>query len=96
MSGRLASLDALRGFDMLFIMGLSALVVKFCVAMGWGADCWLAAQMAHPAWLGVTHHDTIFPLFLFIAGVSFPFSLAKQREAGAPTARIPCVSHVAC
>ena len=88
MSGRLASLDALRGFDMLFIMGLSALVVKFCVAMGWGADCWLAAQMAHPAWLGVTHHDTIFPLFLFIAGVSFPFSLAKQREAGAPTARI--------
>ena len=27
-----------------------------------------------------THHDTIFPLFLFIAGVSFPFSLSKQRS----------------
>ena len=30
----------------------------------------------------MTHHDTIFPLFLFIAGISFPFSLEKQREQG--------------
>lgn len=36
----------------------------------------------HAAWDGLTHHDTIFPLFLFIAGVSFPFSLAKQRANG--------------
>ena len=38
--------------------------------------------MGHAAWDGLTHHDTIFPLFLFIAGVSFPFSLAKQRANG--------------
>ena len=81
-SGRLASLDALRGFDMFFIMGFSALVVKLCVAFGWGAQCWLAQQMTHPPWIGLTHHDTIFPLFLFIAGVSFPFSFAKQRAQG--------------
>lgn len=38
--------------------------------------------MDHVEWDGLTHHDTIFPLFLFIAGISFPFSLEKQREQG--------------
>ena len=38
--------------------------------------------MSHVSWNGLRHHDTIFPLFLFLAGVSFPFSLAKQRESG--------------
>ena len=80
--GRLQSLDALRGFDMLFIMGLATLVVKLCVWLGWGETCWLAQQMEHVDWHGLAHHDTIFPLFLFIAGISFPFSFAKQRERG--------------
>ena len=88
MNGRLASLDALRGFDMFFIMGLGGLVTSLCVALGWGSDCWLAAQMQHPSWLGLTQRDTIFPLFLFIAGISFPFSLAKQRENGASAAHV--------
>jgi predicted acyltransferase len=38
--------------------------------------------MHHVKWDGLHHHDTIFPLFLFIAGISFPFSLEKQRAAG--------------
>ena len=79
---RLQSLDALRGFDMLFIMGFATFVVKLCVLLGWGEACWLARQMEHVDWHGLAHHDTIFPLFLFIAGISFPFSFAKQRERG--------------
>lgn len=79
---RLQSLDALRGFDMLFIMGLATLVVKLCIWLDWGESCWLAQQMEHVDWHGLAHHDTIFPLFLFIAGISFPFSFAKQRERG--------------
>lgn len=69
-SERLMSLDALRGFDMLFIMGAS-LVVAVC---GWPSAVTdaAAASMSHVAWDGFAHHDTIFPLFLFIAGVSFP------------------------
>ena len=63
--GRLDSIDALRGFDMLFIMGLSAVIAKSCVALGFGNECWLARQMHHPPWIGLTHHDTIFPLFMF-------------------------------
>ena len=44
--------------------------------------------MGHARWDGFFHHDTIFPLFLFIAGVSFPFSLAKQRAKGISEGRI--------
>ena len=87
-TGRLESLDALRGFDMLFIMGFATFVVKVCTALGLAPNCWLVRQMQHPDWLGLTHHDTIFPLFIFIAGAAFPFSCAKQRERGASTAQI--------
>ena len=80
---RLWSLDALRGFDMLFIMGLATWVVELCKMFpSSGVMQWLASQMSHVQWNGLTHHDTIFPLFLFVAGVSFPFSIAKQRAAG--------------
>lgn len=85
---RLASLDALRGFDMMFIMGVAGLVVAICRLFPNGADCWLAQQMTHVEWDGLRHHDTIFPLFLFLAGASWPFSLAKQREAGKSTGKI--------
>jgi len=78
---RLMSIDALRGFDMFCITGGSALVAALCAAFGCG-DCWLAAQMKHVPWEGLAHHDTIFPLFLFLAGVSWPFSLAAQEERG--------------
>ncbi len=88
LAGRLESLDALRGFDMLFIMGFATFVVKVCEAFGFAPDCWLVQQMHHPEWLGLTHHDTIFPLFIFIAGAAFPFSYAKQRENGASTVRV--------
>lgn len=79
---RLLSLDALRGFDMLFIMGFAGLVTALCKLWPGDFSAWLAAQMSHAQWDGFFHHDTIFPLFLFIAGVSFPFSLAKQQSNG--------------
>lgn len=43
--GRLLSLDALRGFDMMFIMGLSAIIVNLCGLFPGGESCWLATQM---------------------------------------------------
>ena len=87
-SRRLLSIDALRGFDMFFIMGFASLVVAVCSLFPDGADGWLARQMSHPDWNGLTHHDTIFPLFLFIAGMTFPFSLANSREKGLSDKRI--------
>lgn len=79
---RLASLDTLRGFDMMFIMGVAGLITALCAVFPGSFSDWLATQMGHVEWNGLTHHDTIFPLFLFIAGVSFPFSYAKQQSSG--------------
>ena len=71
---RLLSIDALRGFDMLFIMGGAALLVALAEWFPCSFTQALAEQMDHVEWHGLRHHDTIFPLFLFIAGISFPFS----------------------
>ena len=76
---RLASLDALRGFDMFWIMGGDALLVAvmglFGVANGWDL-------IGHVEWHGLHFEDFIFPTFLFMAGASFPFSAAKSAEKG--------------
>ena len=87
-SERLMSLDALRGFDMLFIMGFASFVVAVCGLWPSAVTDAAAASMSHVAWDGFAHHDTIFPLFLFIAGVSFPYSVAKQRAGGMSEGRI--------
>ena len=85
---RLLSLDALRGFDMLFIIGLAPVLSGLCSALGFGDGCWLARQMLHVKWHGFAQHDTIFPLFLFIAGVAFPFSLSRMVGKGWSAPRI--------
>lgn len=88
-SQRLLSLDALRGFDMFFIIGGAGLIAAICgifPSSEWAQ--WLSSQMHHVEWDGFAHHDTIFPLFLFIAGISFPFSLRKQQLSGASKGRV--------
>lgn len=86
---RLVSLDAYRGANMFFIMGgasiFSALAALWPECPFWQ---WVGSQMHHVSWHGVAHHDMIFPTFLFIAGCTFPFSLAKQREKGRSTGQI--------
>ena len=80
--GRLYSLDALRGFDMFWIMGADALFHHLATATGspfWGG---LANQLTHPAWNGFHFYDLIFPLFLFIAGVATPYSIASRFGKG--------------
>ncbi len=84
---RLLSLDALRGFDMFFIMGGALLIRAVCAALG-APDCAVAKQFHHVPWAGLAFQDTIFPLFLFIAGVSLPFSTAKRLAHGATKGRI--------
>ena len=85
---RLLSIDALRGFDMLFISGAGTFLLLLEGKTGWAWVDSLAQQMEHPAWNGFTFYDFIFPLFLFIAGVSLPFSLHKARGRGMHQAEI--------
>ena len=79
-SQRLCSLDTLRGFDMLFIMGGSMVLASLVNIFPKPFFEALAEQTKHVGWNGLHLEDCIFPLFLFIAGISFPFSLEKQRE----------------
>ena len=76
-SDRLMSLDALRGFDMFWIIGAGA-IVRALTAMG---DIpgfkFLAQQLTHKTWAGFAFYDLIFPMFVFIVGVSLVFSLSK-------------------
>jgi predicted acyltransferase len=75
---RLYSLDALRGFDMFWIMGGEAIFAGLASLTGWPVLKWWAVQLEHVQWHGFHFYDMIFPLFLFIAGISFPFSIAKR------------------
>jgi predicted acyltransferase len=75
---RLQSLDALRGFDMFWIMGGEGIFVGLASLTGWPVLQLWAEQLDHVPWHGFHFYDMIFPLFLFIAGISFPFSLAKR------------------
>jgi len=81
-SKRLLSIDTLRGFDMLMIAGAGAFISTLHgkTDLAW-VDA-LALQFEHPDWNGFTFYDFIFPLFLFIAGLSLPFSLSKGMELG--------------
>lgn len=79
---RLFSIDALRGFDMLLIAGGGTFLVLMKNLTGLAWVDWVADQLTHPAWHGFTFYDFIFPLFLFLAGVSLPFSLNRGLAAG--------------
>ena len=86
-SARLVSLDALRGFDMFWIMSGEHLIHALAKATQWPLFMWMSDQLHHTVWDGFTFYDMIFPLFLFIAGVSMPYSLQKKMlKAGVDNA----------
>jgi predicted acyltransferase len=84
-SARLNSLDALRGFDMFWIMGGEGLVCLVAALFGFPE---FKEKFGHVAWEGLQFMDTIFPLFLFMAGVSFPFSAEKSIARGMTRGRV--------
>lgn len=79
---RLYSLDALRGFDMFWIMGAEEIVHSLSKATGSGFWQTISEELTHPAWNGFHFYDLIFPLFLFIAGVATPYSVGRELEKG--------------
>ena len=67
---------------MCLIMGVGKLIIAISVWLGFGEHSWLADQMRHVEWHGWHVMDGVFPVFMFISGLSWPFSLAKQRVRG--------------
>jgi predicted acyltransferase len=80
---RLRSLDALRGFDMFWIVGGDALGRAFGKWYYGSNDNWLYNQLEHARWEGFRFYDLIFPLFLFMVGTVIPYSVASIRRRGA-------------
>jgi predicted acyltransferase len=81
-TNRLYSLDALRGFDMFWIIGAEEIVHELAKVTGSPFMEAFAIQLTHPAWHGFHFYDLIFPLFLFMAGVATPYSIGKELEKG--------------
>jgi predicted acyltransferase len=79
-STRLLSLDALRGFDMCWILGLSTVLSQVLNRAFPGSDVvtTITTQFKHVDWAGFRFYDLIFPLFLFLAGVSLAIALPRR------------------
>ena len=81
-SGRLESLDVLRGFDLFCLTILCPLLWAFYDT---GHYSWLQPvmqQFSHVQWAGFALWDLVMPLFMFMAGVSVPFAFGKYLKAG--------------
>ncbi|MDR3639350.1 MAG: DUF5009 domain-containing protein [Isosphaeraceae bacterium] len=76
---RLLSIDALRGFDMFWIVGGDQLARALAAWSRSGAGRAVGQQFHHAEWQGFRFYDLIFPLFLFLVGTVLPFSLAKYQ-----------------
>jgi predicted acyltransferase len=88
-ANRLASLDALRGFDMCWILGLGGVVqaVLKGVFPNVEAAQFLSSQLEHVRWEGFHFYDLIFPLFVFLSGVSLAIALpGRVAREGTATA----------
>jgi predicted acyltransferase len=79
---RLLALDALRGFDMFWIVGADAIGGALHNLQGGASVRFAAEQMEHVAWEGFHFYDLIFPLFVFMVGAAIPLSLDKLVATG--------------
>jgi predicted acyltransferase len=83
---RVASVDALRGFTMFWIIGADGAAKALAEMLsGKGtipstAGNIIGGQFEHAEWEGLRFYDLIFPLFIFVTGVAIVFSLTRLIE----------------
>ncbi|OHB62377.1 MAG: hypothetical protein A2168_00435 [Planctomycetes bacterium RBG_13_50_24] len=80
-AGRIMSIDALRGFDMFFIIGGERIFASLHDVFNRPQTEWIRTQLTHVKWEGFRFEDLIMPLFLFIVGVVIPYSFDKRLDA---------------
>lgn len=86
--GRLMSVDALRGFDMFWIIGGHGFALALAGVLYDQIPPGVYYHLSHPKWTGFSAWDLIMPLFLFIVGVAMPFSFARRIEQGHSTGQL--------
>jgi len=80
---RIASIDALRGFDMFWIAGGEGIIHALYKVWPGATTRMLHVQFDHVPWAGFHFYDLIFPLFVFVVGAVLPLSLTRRLEEGA-------------
>ena len=71
MKGRLLSIDVLRGLTIIFMI----------IVNQPGSWDHVYSPLLHAKWNGLTPPDYIFPMFLFIVGVSIVLSMSKKLNS---------------
>ena len=80
---RLLSLDLLRGMDLAFLVLFQPVVYQWLEACQPAPGTFGAAvygQITHVPWQGFCFWDIIMPLFMFMSGITIPFSMSKYRR----------------
>ncbi|MGB8136791.1 MAG: heparan-alpha-glucosaminide N-acetyltransferase domain-containing protein, partial [Pseudolabrys sp.] len=83
---RVLSVDAVRGFSIFWIIGADGAVIALeRMLRGKGPALntvgeFLGTQVTHATWEGFRFYDFIFPLFIFITGVSIVLALPRLVE----------------
>ena len=83
---RVASVDALRGFTMFWIIGADGAAKALAEMLSnkgmipSTAGNIIGEQFEHAEWEGLRFYDLIFPLFIFVTGVAIVFSLIRLIE----------------
>lgn len=81
-NGRLESLDILRGLDLFMLVFFQPVFMRLASRMELPVLEPVMKQFTHVHWEGFAMWDLIMPLFMFMAGVSMPFSLSKYTGKG--------------
>ena len=80
---RIVSVDVLRGFDMFWLVGGAGVALGIGRMLGSPFKEVVLRQFEHAKWEGFYFYDLIFPLFVFLAGMSIVFSMSRTiRERG--------------
>ncbi|MEN6576625.1 MAG: DUF5009 domain-containing protein [Phycisphaerales bacterium] len=87
-SARVLSIDALRGFDMFWIIGGGAIFDSLAEIWKHPITETIGVQLSHVEWEGFHFEDLIFPLFVFVMGVVLPFSICRRVERGENLVRV--------
>ena len=85
---RVLSIDALRGFDMFWIVGGGTIFESLDEIFKLPITGIIKRQLTHVDWEGFRFEDLIFPLFIFVVGLVLPYSLSRRLEAGHSRSRI--------
>jgi len=90
---RLYSLDALRGFDMFWIIGAEEVFHEMGSITHHPFWEGLSSQFEHPVWNGFTVYDLIFPLFIFLCRGFNALCIGKGNGRGQAQKSIALAGH---